>query len=82
MVGLSPVRARKHRLRGNLGVVQPVTRYVSVDRARVAYQVFGAGPLTIVVSAGSFSNADVVWEDPGAAVFYTRLRVVRTGDPV
>ena len=61
--------------------MQPVTRYVLVDGARVAYQVFGEGPPTIVVSAGTFSNTDVVWEDAGAALFFTRLaslgRVVR-----
>ena len=61
--------------------MQPVTRYVLVDGARIAYQVFGEGPPTIVVSAGTFSNTDVVWEDPGAALFFTRLaslgRVVR-----
>src|SRR4051812_34675284 len=61
--------------------MQPVTRYVSVDGARIAYQVFGEGPVTIVVSAGSFSHTDVIWEDPAAALFYTRLgsfaRVVR-----
>jgi len=61
--------------------MQPVTRYVSVDGSRIAYQEFGTGPVTIVVSAGSFSHTDVIWEDPAAALFYTRLatfaRVVR-----
>lgn len=61
--------------------MQPVTRYVTVDGSRIAYQEFGAGPVTIVVSAGSFSHTDVIWEDPAAALFYTRLatfaRVVR-----
>jgi class 3 adenylate cyclase len=52
-----------------------------VDGARVAYQVFGEGPPTIVAAAGTFSNTDVVWEDPGVALFFTRLaslgRIVR-----
>jgi class 3 adenylate cyclase len=59
----------------------PATRYVKADGARIAYQVFGEGPLTLVTSAGSFSHTDVAWEDPGAALFFTRLaslgRVVR-----
>jgi class 3 adenylate cyclase len=61
--------------------VQPTTKYVSVDGARVAYQVFGDGPPTILVSSGSFSHTDVVWEDPAVALFYERLgsfaRVIR-----
>jgi class 3 adenylate cyclase len=61
--------------------MQPVTRYVSVDGARVAYQTFGDGPVDLVLSAGSFSHTDVVWEDAGAALFLTRLgasaRVIR-----
>ncbi len=59
----------------------PVTRYVAVDGSRVAYQVFGEGAVDIVVSAGSFSHTDVIWEDPAASLFYTRLasfaRVIR-----
>src|SRR4051794_31991750 len=61
--------------------MQPVTRYVSVDGARVAYQSFGDGPVDLVLSAGSFSHTDVLWEDAGAALFLTRLgasaRVIR-----
>src|SRR5262245_32874606 len=61
--------------------VQPTTRYVTVDGSRIAYQDFGSGPVTIVASAGSFSHTDVVWEDPAAALFYSRLgafaRIVR-----
>ncbi len=53
--------------------MQPVTRYVLVDGARIAYQVFGEGSPTIVAAAGTFTNTDVAWEDPGVAVFLTRL---------
>jgi class 3 adenylate cyclase len=59
----------------------PVTRYVAFDGVRVAYQVFGKGPVDVVMSAGSFSHTDVLWEDPAAALFLTRLasfaRVIR-----
>lgn len=61
--------------------MQPATRYVSVDGARVAFQAFGDGPTTLLISAGSFSHTDVVWEDPATALFLTRLgsftRVIR-----
>jgi class 3 adenylate cyclase/pimeloyl-ACP methyl ester carboxylesterase len=59
----------------------PITQYVSLDGARIAYQVFGEGPVDLVLSAGSFSHVDVLWEDPGAALFLTRpsasVRVIR-----
>jgi class 3 adenylate cyclase len=61
--------------------MQPVTRYASLDGARIAYQVFGEGPVDVVLSAGSFSHVDVLWEDPAAALFLSRLaasvRVIR-----
>lgn len=53
--------------------MQPDTRYVETDGARVAFQMFGNPPPTVVASAGSFSHTDVIWEDPGASLFYTRL---------
>ena len=58
--------------------MQPVTRYVLVDGARVAYQVFGEGEPTIVLAAGTFTNTDVAWEDPGVALFLTRLASLGT----
>jgi class 3 adenylate cyclase/pimeloyl-ACP methyl ester carboxylesterase len=61
--------------------MQPVTQYAALGGARIAYQVFGAGPVDVVLSAGSFSHVDVLWEDPAAALFLTRLsasvRVIR-----
>ena len=58
--------------------MQPVTRYAVVDGARVAYQVFGEGSPTIVAAAGTFTNTDVAWEDPGVALFLTRLATLGT----
>jgi pimeloyl-ACP methyl ester carboxylesterase len=40
---------------------------------RIAYQVVGVGPPDLVLSWGSFSNADVDWDEPTAAWFYGRL---------
>ena len=54
-------------------IMHPETRYAIADGARIAYQVFGEGPPTLVTSAGSFSHTDVIWEDPEAALFLTRL---------
>lgn len=51
----------------------PATKYADFGGARVAYQVFGEGPPTVVASAGSFSNTDVLWEDPTAAQFLARF---------
>jgi class 3 adenylate cyclase len=44
-----------------------------MDRARVAYQVLGAGPLDLVVTAGTFGNVDPGWEDPMVAAWNRRL---------
>jgi class 3 adenylate cyclase len=51
----------------------PPTRYADYDGARIAYQRFGQGPPTVISSAGSFSNTDVLWEDPSAAMFLSRF---------
>ena len=53
--------------------MHPETRYAIAHGARIAYQIFGQGPPTIVASAGSFSHTDVIWEDPEAALFLSRL---------
>jgi hypothetical protein len=46
--------------------VQPETKYARLGRDRVAYQVLGEGPPDLVMTTGSFSHVDMVWEDPGA----------------
>jgi class 3 adenylate cyclase/pimeloyl-ACP methyl ester carboxylesterase len=53
--------------------MEPDTRYASVDRARVAYQVLGEGPLDLVVTAGTFGSVDLGWEDPMVAAWNRRL---------
>jgi class 3 adenylate cyclase len=50
-------------------VVQPETKYARLGRDRIAYQVLGKGPPDLVVSSGSFGHVDLVWEDPGIALF-------------
>jgi class 3 adenylate cyclase/pimeloyl-ACP methyl ester carboxylesterase len=53
--------------------VQPETRYAWLGRDRIAYQVMGQGPPDLVVTPGSFTHVDLLWEDPAAAVFLRRL---------
>jgi class 3 adenylate cyclase len=53
--------------------VQPETRYARLGRDRIAYQTVGEGPLVLVNAPGSFSHADVVFEDPAAVLYYRRL---------
>jgi pimeloyl-ACP methyl ester carboxylesterase len=53
--------------------VQPETQYGRLGRDRIAYQMIGEGPLVLVNAPGSFSHADVVFEDPAAVLYYRRL---------
>jgi class 3 adenylate cyclase/pimeloyl-ACP methyl ester carboxylesterase len=51
----------------------PETRYAVLDGLRLAYQVTGEGPPDLVMSAGSFSHTDALWEDPAAELFLRRV---------
>ena len=53
--------------------MQLETRYARLGRDRIAYQTLGEGPLVLVNAPGSFSHADVVFEDPAAVLYYRRL---------
>jgi pimeloyl-ACP methyl ester carboxylesterase len=54
--------------------VLPRTRWAkTVDDAYIAYQDFGAGPVTLVVILGWVSHLEVVWELPRFANFMERL---------
>jgi class 3 adenylate cyclase len=53
--------------------VEPETRYARLREARVAYQVVGDGPPDLILSAGTFGNIDLDWEDPLAARMYRRI---------
>jgi pimeloyl-ACP methyl ester carboxylesterase len=52
--------------------VQPETTYASLGEDRVAYQVLGEGP-DLVLTMGAFGHVDLLWEDPGVALFLRRL---------
>jgi class 3 adenylate cyclase len=52
--------------------VQPETRYARLGEDRLAYQVLGEGP-DLVLTMGAFGHVDLMWEDPGVALFLRRL---------
>ena len=45
----------------------PETLYTRSGDVSVAYQVFGEGPLDVVVIPGWVSHVEMNWEDPGFA---------------
>jgi pimeloyl-ACP methyl ester carboxylesterase len=53
--------------------VQPETKYARLGDDRIAYQVLGHGPPDLVLTFGVFSSVDLIWEDPGLALFHRRL---------
>jgi pimeloyl-ACP methyl ester carboxylesterase len=54
-------------------VVQPETRYARLGEDRIAYQLLGEGPPDLVMTTGNYSHVDMVWEDPGIALFLRTL---------
>ncbi len=61
--------------------VERATGYACLGTDRIAYEIFGSGPLDLVLTAGSFGAFDTDWEDPLAELFFRRLasiaRVIR-----
>ena len=53
--------------------MQPETRYARLGPDRIAYQVLGEGPPDLVMTTGNYSHVDMVWEDPGIALFLRTL---------
>jgi class 3 adenylate cyclase/pimeloyl-ACP methyl ester carboxylesterase len=52
---------------------RPKTRYARLGDDRIAYQVLGEGPIDIVLTAGSTSSVDMLWDHPDSAYFLQRL---------
>ena len=61
--------------------MERATGYARSGTDRIAYEVFGAGSVDLVVTAGSYGAFDTDWEDPLAELFLRRLasfvRVIR-----
>ncbi len=51
----------------------PETRYANASGVQIAYQVFGAGPVDVVLVPGFVSHVEIAWEEPMLARFLTRL---------
>jgi class 3 adenylate cyclase len=51
----------------------PETRYATSGAINIAYQVFGDGPLDVVLVWGGISHIEVMWEMEGFARFFERL---------
>jgi len=51
----------------------PETAYARDGDVRIAYQVFGDGPLDLLFATGGMIPVDIGWEDPGFARFMRRL---------
>jgi pimeloyl-ACP methyl ester carboxylesterase len=47
--------------------MQPDTRYAKSGDVHIAYQVFGEGPINLVIVPGFVSNIEVFWEQPELA---------------
>lgn len=51
----------------------PRTHYAKSDDVNIAYQVFGEGPLTLVLAPAWVSHVDIAWEEPSQARFLEGL---------
>jgi pimeloyl-ACP methyl ester carboxylesterase len=51
----------------------PITRYAKSGDVHVAYQIFGEGPLNLVIAPFFVSNTEVWWDSPDAARWLLRL---------
>ncbi len=51
----------------------PETRYTRCGTINIAYQVFGEGPVDLVLVPGWVSNLDMMWEEPRLASWLRRL---------
>jgi class 3 adenylate cyclase len=60
-------------MRNAVVVEVPETRFARVGEDRVAYQVFGEGPLDLVYVSGTTETIDLRWEWPPYAHFLRRL---------
>jgi hypothetical protein len=55
---------------------RPTTRYAQTpDGVSIAYQVFGDGPIDLVLSSGSGMPIDLLWKEPGFVRCAKRLRL-------
>ncbi len=51
----------------------PEIKFAQAGSVNIAYQVFGAGPVDLLIVPGWVSNLDTFWEEPSAVRFFDRL---------
>ncbi len=54
----------------------PEVRYARSGNLRIAYEVFGAGPVDIVYGRTAISHLELVWEEPSVAGYFRELATV------
>jgi pimeloyl-ACP methyl ester carboxylesterase len=54
-------------------MMQPATRYAKSGDIRIAYQVFGEGPVNVVIAPPFVSSIEAYWDEPNAARWLLRL---------
>src|SRR5712672_2372444 len=54
-------------------MAMPVTRYAKSGDVHIAYQVFGSGPIDLVVIPGFVSHIETYWDQPDLARWLLRL---------
>jgi len=52
---------------------QPPTRYASGGGVHLAFQVYGAGPVDVLLSGGFLSHVERLWEEPHCHAFLSSL---------
>jgi pimeloyl-ACP methyl ester carboxylesterase len=68
------VLARYRHTAEDVSVRTPETRYAKTpDGVHIAYQVFGDGPIDLVVVMGWMTNIEAMWDEPAFARMLTRL---------
>ena len=69
-------------LRWTLSSCNPRLRYAKAGEIHIAYQVFGDGPIDMVLATEFWHSIEVQWDQPDLAAFPRAPRLVRTGDLV
>ncbi len=54
----------------------PEVRYARSGNLRIAYEVFGAGPVDIVYGRTAISHLELVWDEPSVASYFRELATV------
>jgi pimeloyl-ACP methyl ester carboxylesterase/transcriptional regulator with XRE-family HTH domain len=54
-------------------ITTATTQYARSGDIAIAYQVFGSGPIDLVVTPGTVSHRELEWEHPGFTEFFERL---------